>query len=310
MPKKVYLITGGAGFIGSAIARRLLQKNNRVIVLDNLLTGFRENVPSGAEFIYFDVSDKKHYDKLKKIKVDVVLHLAAQSSGEISFDNPVFDLDVNLRGTVLLIDWCVKNRVKRFVDASSMAVYGDNYRKAIKEDFIATPKSFYGINKLACEHYLRLYSAGGLKFTTFRMFNVYGPGQNIKNVRQGMASIYLYYLLNKKPILIKGSLERYRDFVYIDDIVDAWIKVIDKKNSYGKIYNLGSGQKTKVSRLVKELITSCGYKKYPISVKGKTPGDIFGSLSDITLIKKDIGWKPKVSLKEGIKKMVEFYKKA
>jgi len=193
-----------------------------------------------------------------------------------------------------------------------MAVYGDNYRKAIKESFSACPKSFYGINKLACEHYLRLYGTKGLEYTALRMFNVYGPGQNIDNIRQGMASIYLYYILKKKPILVKGSLDRYRDFVYIDDVVDCWIKVIDNKKTYGKVYNLGSGRKTRVSQLLKELISSSGYnsQEYPVNVKGNTPGDIFGSFSDINLIKEDISWIPKIGLKDGIKSMIKFYKKA
>jgi len=287
--KKTYLITGGAGFIGSAIARQLIKKGNKVIVLDNFLTGIRKNIPAGAKFVYFNIADEKEYAKLKNFKIDVVMHLAAQSSGEISFDNPVFDLDVNLRGTVLLLDWCLKKGVRRFIYASSMAVYGENKRKPLKESGVLNPLSYYGINKLACEHYIKLYAKRGIDFTNLRMFNVYGSGQNIENTRQGMASIYLYYILKNRPIIVKGSRNRFRDFIYIDDVVECWVKTVNNKKTYGKTYNLGTGRKTTVEELLQGLIKSSGYKKYPVVFRGSTPGDIFGSYANIDLIKKDLG---------------------
>jgi len=275
---KNVLITGGAGFIGSHIARRLISLNHTVTIIDNLSTGDEENIPTGADFIEADISKKKTYSFLSAKKFDAVLHLAAQSSGEVSNEKPDSDLKVNTLSTLLLLKWCAKNKIPRFMYASSMAVYGNPLHNPVSENEVCRPLSFYGISKMSSEHYIQHFSRQGLATTCFRMFSVYGPGQNMANMKQGMVSIFLTYLLKGEKIWVKGSGDRFRDFMYIDDVVDVWCSAIDNERTYGKIYNLATGKKTLVRKLVENEMTLFGVNPhtYPVKYKGITPADQFG----------------------------------
>ena len=279
-----------------------------MIVLDNLCTGYRENIPVESEFIYFDVAQPGYYNKLKNLKPAAVFHIAGQSSGEVSFDNPLYDFDVNARATLLMLDYCKTNEVKRFFYASSMSVYG-NKMKCVNENETPEPISFYGASKLASERYIDIYSKAGIASTAFRLFNVYGPMQNLNNMRQGMASIYMSFILNDKPVHVKGPLERYRDFIYIDDVIDCFIECFKNKNAENKIFNVASGNKTTILELLETMFNAAGQKKYEYRSEGSTPGDTFGIYADITKITSEIGWRPRVELGDGLKKMYEFYKK-
>lgn len=306
--RKKFLVTGGAGFIGSHLARRLIEQGHEVLVVDDLSTGNLTNVPADAGFLNADIGNAQTYDELTDRGVDAVLHLAAQSSGEVSDADPVADLRSNTMGTVRLLDWCLRSGVKRFIFASSMSAYGPDVDLPVTEDSRCQPASFYGISKLAAEHYIRLYREKGLDTTIFRLFNVYGPGQNLAHMKQGMASIYLAYILKKKPVLVKGSLERFRDLVFIDDVVDAWLLALDSPMAYGKTYNLASGRKTLVKDLVVKLLEAAGEDpdRYPIEKGQGTPGDIFGTYADTRLIKEDLGWEPRIELEAGLKQMVDW----
>ena len=183
-----YLVTGAAGFIGAAVARKLLSEGNQVTTIDNLFTGYKENVPDGCEFIYGSTSDKEVIDSLKDRKFDAILHIAGQSSGEASFEDPVYDLQTNAQSTVLLLDYARKTGCKKFVYASTMSVYGDHNPPKCDEETEVCPKSFYAIGKIASEHYMRIYSQNfGITCTALRLFNTYGVGQNMKNLKQGIA---------------------------------------------------------------------------------------------------------------------------
>jgi len=308
--KKDIIITGGAGFIGSHLARRLLAEGYKVWVVDDLSTGVDSNIPAGAEFIRMDISDSNSYSKMPAGKVCALLHLAAQSSGEVSHEKPGLDLTTNALGTLLLLNWCLENSVPRFVYASSMAVYGNVVALPVNERETCQPLSLYGISKLTAENYVHHFSRRGLKTTIFRMFSVYGPGQDLSNLKQGMVSIYMSFLLNKQPILAKGSKERFRDFIYIDDVVDAWVAAIDNEKTFGKTYNLGTGNKTFVWELIEEEIRTFGYdsKTYPVVYAEPTPADQFGLYADISQIKTNLNWSPKVSLAMGLEKMAEWAK--
>lgn len=307
---KHILITGGAGFIGSHLAKRCLQSGFEVTVIDNLSTGCIENLPKGVRFIEMDISNKKDYEKIFIYKFDAIFHLAAQSSGEISNECPDLDLEVNTLGTLLLLNFCKKQNISRFIYASSMAVYGDVENNPVSEATPCSPLSFYGITKLASEHYIQHYNNEGIDTTCFRMFSVYGPGQNLKNMKQGMVSIFLSYLLGNNEIWVKGSGERYRDFIFIDDVVDAWIIALSCRSTYGKIYNLATGVKTTVKELVEKEVMAFGHDpyKYPVRYEGNTPFDQFGLYADISCFKTDTGWKPTVSLNDGLEKMVGWAK--
>lgn len=305
MDVKHYLVTGGAGFIGAAIARALIARGDRVTIVDDLSTGARGNVPAGAAFVLADLRSEPAVASLDGRGIDAVLHLGAQSSGEVSHDDPLADFDVNARGTFLLLRWAERCEIMRFLFASSMAVYG-SVEGPVAEDRPLAPMSFYGASKVSAEAAVSLFGRHGGSPTTFRMFNVYGPGQNLANLRQGMASIYLAYLLRGEPIVVKGSLDRYRDLVYIDDVVAAWLRALDDRTSVGATYNLGSGRKTTVRELVDGLVRAAGHAPggYAVTMAAGTPGDVHGSVADITHISRELGWTPRVALDEGLRRMV------
>ena len=305
-----YLVTGGAGFIGSNVAKRLLDNGHQVVIIDNVTTGQEENLPPGARFVNLDISQSEGIEMIPNEHFDGVLHLAAQSSGEISHDNPSHDLTTNALGTLLLLEWCRENQAGHFLYASSMSIYGLTDQVPVHEDQALDPYSFSGISKQAAEQYVRHYAKLGLDTTILRMFNVYGPGQNLGNMKQGMVSIYLAYIARGESIEVKGSLDRFRDYVYIDDVVDAWVACLENPACFGQVYNLGSGQKTLVKDLLPQLISAWGEDPavYPFEELGGTPGDQFGIYPDISSLRNDTDWEPQVSLTEGLSRMVAWAK--
>jgi len=304
---KRYLVTGAAGFIGSAIAQRLVDEGNEVWTIDNLSTGFRENIPKRVVFIEGDCQASESINQLGRTKFDAVIHFAGQSSGEISFDDPVYDLRTNTESTLRLIKFSLENNCKRFLYASSMSVYGEVEDKPITESHQTKPLSFYGVGKLASENYLRLYASKGLWPTSLRLFNVYGPGQNMGNLRQGMVSIYLAQLLKQEKVIVKGTLDRFRDFIFVDDCVDAVVSIIEEKRSYGSIFNVGTGVKTTVKELLEKMMAISDMEKQIVIEKG-TPGDQKGIYADISLAKSQLGFKCRYSLDAGLRKMIDWAK--
>jgi UDP-glucose 4-epimerase len=290
------------------VARALIARQVAVVVADNLSTGYRENVPPEAEFVEMDVGDPAHYVRLDRIEFGSVFHLGAQSSGEASFADPWYDFRSHAAATFLLLEQCRKRGVKRFVYGSSMSVYGDPQYLPVDERHPTNPKSFYGAGKLAAEGYVRLHSGLGLDTTIFRMFSVYGPGQNLANKMQGMASIYLSYMLEGAPITVKGSKERFRDLVYIDDVVSAWLHAWGDSRSFGQTYNLGTGAKTTVEALLRNLAESFDAPDYPVEFAAGTPGDQHGMVASIDKLKSELGWAPAWALGPGIAAMVKSYR--
>ena len=190
-----------------------------------------------------------------------------------------------------------------------MAVYGDTPDTPISILQSPHPKSYYGISKLAGEYYVDAFS-DRLHTTSFRMFNVYGPGQDMENIRQGMASIYLYYFMKGQPIMVKGSKDRSRDFIYIDDVASAWCKAGDEPKTFGKKYNLGSGKKTTVEELLRLMAEKWGDSNYPVEFKEGTPKDIFCSYADIRELVTDLGWKPETTIEKGLEAFIAWVKKS
>ncbi|MBI5240583.1 MAG: NAD-dependent epimerase/dehydratase family protein [Elusimicrobia bacterium] len=306
---KSFVVTGGAGFIGSCLARRLVAGGGRVLVLDDLSAGFKRNVPSGALFRKVDLSDDRALARVRPpAKLDAVFHLAAQSSGEASFDDPRRDVAVNHLATYNLLDWSARHRCRRFVFASSMSVYGDVPAGSgrVAEGRPPAPASFYGCNKLASEATIRAFSRhAGLGCTILRLFNVYGPGQNMLNMKQGMVSIYMSYLMNGLPIRVKGSLGRSRDFVYVEDVVDAFLRGAASPRAAGRTYNVGTGVRTSVRALLRELLGAYGLRDWRrwVEVAGRTSGDVSGFASDPSSIRRELGWRPRWPLSRGIPQM-------
>ena len=240
----------------------------------------KKNIPNGIKFYKFDLSNYKKFNKLPKC--DYILHLAGQSSGDISFDDPIIDLKKNTQSTLNLIKYGIKCKAKKIIYASSMSVYGDLEKKKYSEKLISDPKSCYGVSKLSSEIYLKIFSKK-LDYVIYRMFNVYGPGQDLDNLRQGMVSIYLSQAIKNKRINVKGSLDRIRDFVYIDDVVDIWINSINKKIKNETI-NLCTGKPTSVKKLlsfIKKLVPET-----KIIRQKSTRGDQLKSVGDVNKINK------------------------
>ena len=299
-----YLVTGAAGFIGAAIAGRLLKEGHACTTIDNLFTGSREHVPEGCEFIEGDVSDPALIASLKDRRFDAILHIAGQSSGEVSFDDPVYDLHTNTQSTILLLKLAREIGCRRFLYASSMSVYGDHDPPLCDENTPAVPKSFYAVGKLASENYMRIYSGYGIACTALRFFNVYGIGQNLSNLRQGMASIFLAMAIRDRHVTVKGSKDRFRDFVYVDDVVDAVIKCLDREEGYA-CYNVCTGVATKVETVVETIRRNLPYE-VTVEYSGATPGDQFGIYGDCGKLRSELGWEPGVDFSAGMEKMVRW----
>lgn len=302
-----YLVTGAAGFIGSAIAKNLTTLGHRVITIDNLSTGIENNIPEGVEFILGDCGESSVYETIPRIKFDAIYHVAGQSSGEISFDNPIYDIRTNAESTLLLLKYALDNSCNRFIYAGSMSVYGKKTDRPINEDEDCNPESFYGVGKLASEHYMRIYQQYGINSTCLRLFNVYGPGQNLDNLRQGMISIFLAQMLEKGHILVKGSPERFRDFIYIDDVVECFIRCTQRPESYGRNINIATGRKTSVKTVIDALINAQD-RNITVEYAGQTSGDVHGIYANTDLMKSILGMDKCVSLEMGIIRMVEWAK--
>lgn len=279
------LITGVAGFIGSHVARRFLTEGYQVVGVDDLSGGKLENVPPGIDFIKGDLSLAETIGQIPA-GCEMILHLAGQSSGEISFDDPVADLQKNTISTLNLIRYGIANKTERIVYASSMSVYGAVPDEPISEQRDPKPLSCYGVGKLASEGYLRVYK-DQLPFVALRMFNVYGPGQDLSNLRQGMVSIYLAQALNNGRIEVKGNTNRFRDFVYIDDVVEAWWRAASYPSARNQVLNLGTGFKTTVGELLEKICVNIPGSQF--FVQGSTPGDQTGIFADVGRLQEILG---------------------
>ena len=302
---KRYLITGGAGFIGGAILRRLVAGGHSVTILDLPEKVERTVLPPGVNIVAGDIASTETFSRLAP-PFDAVFHLAAQTSARVSHEDPQRDIHVNAGGTLLLAQWCIRHHVPRLLYGSSMGIYGNPADLPVKETTLPAPASFYGVTKLAGEHYLRAHVPAGLQPTSFRMFNVYGPGQDMANMKQGMISVYLAYVHAGKPVEVTGSLDRFRDFIYIDDIVDAFLLALNAEQSHGETYNLGFGTTHTVREVLDMLIEACGHdpRTYPVRQVEGHAGDTFGICSDSTKFRSAFGWEPKVTLGDGIRRMV------
>ena len=298
------LVSGVAGFIGSHVASRFLKEGYEVIGVDDLSSGKIENIPEGVQFIKADLANKADVNNLPG-GCQCILHLAGQSSGEISFDDPVLDLERNTVSTLNLIQYGIKNSCDRIVYASSMSVYGEVDDYASSENLHPEPLSCYGVGKLASEGYLKVYQ-NKLPYVVLRMFNVYGPGQDLNNLRQGMVSIFLAQALKMGKIKVKGNLNRYRDFIYIDDVVEVWFRSAIELSAKNHILNVGTGVKTTIGELLEKICNSVDGSEF--FVQGSTPGDQNGIFADNSKIKNILGINSFTSLDNALPNFVRWAK--
>ncbi len=302
---KEVLVTGAAGFIGAAVAKKMLLEGYTVVTVDNLSTGFIDNVPEGVIFYEGNLQDPDVIKQLEKYKFETIFHIAGQSSGEISFDDPVYDLQSNTQSTILLILLSLKINCKKFIYASTMSVYGTQTELPVDEKRLCIPVSFYSVGKLASENYMHIYKNMGIDFFSLRLFNVYGPGQNLNNMRQGMISIYLSQALENGEIIVKGDKNRFRDMIYIDDVVNAFFAAHESTLTGYNIYNVCNSIKITVEDVIKN-IQALVDKNLKVEYVGSTPGDIFGIYGTNEKIRKELKWNPKIGIEEGMSRMYKW----
>ncbi len=306
---KSFLVTGGAGFIGSHLADALIKKGYRVIVFDNESTGLRQNVPGKAVFYHGDVRNPEDLEVVYRQGLDGVFHIAGQASIVQSFKTPVDDLATNVAGTINVLQACIQYKVPRLLFASSMTVYGNPKTQPVPENEFIEPISYYGITKFAAESYVTATARRNdlsfpLNVTSFRMFNVYGERQRLDNPYQGVLGFFLGNLLRQEPICIYGDGEQTRDFIYIRDVVKAWISSLDNPSTYGQVFNLGFGEGTSINKLVDAVLAAGGLSRenYPVVYGPERPGDIRCVAADILRISRAVGWRPNTKLVDGIKR--------
>jgi UDP-glucose 4-epimerase len=301
--KKV-LITGGFGFVGSRLVRHLRGRGLEVVVMEHPQAQAPADI-GDVQVLRADITDEASLAGAPLAGVDAVLHLAAQSSGPRSFSIPVIDIKLNVLGTANVINWCAANNVERLLFASSFVVYGDHSdREVLDESTCCRPKSVYAGNKLAGEHLLvSLAQPKGIRWNALRMFNVYGPGQDITKPDQGVVGIFMNMLRNTDVVQVKGSLQRFRDLICIDDVVQGWDRCLGS-TSYNQAYNLGTGEKTTFETLIRSVAAVMGkVDRLRIEELPGTPGDLRGVVADLTRIRKDLGYAPAVPLGKGIETM-------
>ena len=295
------LITGGAGFIGSHIAERMMKKGHQVVVFDNLYQKSKWQMPNNIEFIQDDVRNIEALEMASK-DVDYIFHQAALISGVESFEKPEETIEVNAGGTLNVLTVALKNNVKKVLFASSCAVYGDNLAPH-KEDTALNPKSPYAISKMNAEISLMMYfKKHGLKTSSLRYFNVYGPRQDSDSAYAAVIPIFIKNALNDKPLIIYGDGLQTRDFISVHDVVSANELLMEKGD--GKIFNIASGIETNLNDLAEMIINLTGSNSTIIHEKVRDK-DIYKSKANISKIK-DNGFEPKINLEQGLKALIEY----
>ncbi|WP_114993560.1 NAD-dependent epimerase/dehydratase family protein [Synechococcus sp. UW179A] len=297
------LVTGGAGFIGGHIARDLISRGFIVDIIDNLKTGNILNIPDSANFFYIDSANSDIFRILNQ-SYDIIYHFAGQSSVEISYRDIMYDFNSNLASTVNILEFARKVKPRHLIYASSMSVYGGEDTSARSEDSVLLGSNPYALGKMTSEKYLQLYNKFGISSTAVRLFNIYGPGQNLVNLSQGMLSIYLAQALNSPSVLVKGSLDRSRDFVHIYDVLKFLRKIEFNELAFNQSVNICSGISTTVGSILNDIEFVLN-KQLDITVAGSTPGDIPHMLGDTSKLFNITSLKASTTIRRGIQTMVE-----
>jgi UDP-glucose 4-epimerase len=300
------LVTGATGFIGSHLCLRLLDLGMEVHGLDDLSRGSLKRAKilenSGMSLHKADVRDwATVHEVLHEVKPDAVIHLAALISVEESIRMPELYMEVNAEGTRNIVRAASNVGSGRLIYASSAAVYGNPIRLPITEDHPTSPLSPYGLSKLMGERYVTSEFIGREKPVILRIFNVYGPGQNPEYA--GVITKFMERLSQGDPPIIFGDGEQTRDFIHVDDVVEAFIRSLDTPLNETAVLNVGSGRPFKIIELARMMIRLYGLNVEPIHVPPR-PGDVRGSYADISLAKRLLRWNPKISLEEGLRRLI------
>ena len=298
-------VTGGAGFIGSHLVDRLIEDGHTVQVIDNLYTGNKEFVHSKAQFVELDIRDQNLYSVLEEFRPDYIFHEAAQTEVSTSMSDPMLDCDINLMGLINLLNAAVKLDVKKFLMPSSAAVYGNLDTLPLNEEMLGNPSSFYGLTKLTTEHYLRIYhEAFGLPYICYRYSNVFGPRQG-NGGEGGVISIFAKAIVQGSPIIIYGDGKQTRDFIYVDDVVEA--NILGIQHQVTGIYNVSTGISSSINLLVDEFRNISG-KDIEVVYDKPRLGDIRDSVLATDKSEKELLFTAKYNLHDGLIKTYEYFK--
>jgi len=303
------LVTGGAGFIGSHLVDKLMAEGYEVAVLDDLSTGKSENISqhdsdSKFSFVRGDITSKEDVQKSLE-GVDAVVHEAALTSVPLSIEKPELVNKVNVEGTKTLLEESASAGVKRFVYASSCAVYGEVNELPIHEDAALKPMSPYGESKLAAEAQCKsFYDERGLETVCLRYFNVYGPRQTF-GPYAGVILHFLERLKANKPPIIHGDGEQTRDFVYVNDVVRGSLLALTRKEAAGQVINIGTGAATSINQLCGAVLKITGRTDLEPVHEEARPGDIRRSRADLSKAEEILGYQPRVPLEEGLRELIE-----
>lgn len=306
---KTFLVTGGAGFIGSHIIRRVLKEGGSVRVLDNLSTGKRDRLQDmerSIEFIEDDLTDRSVCDAAAR-GVEFVLHQAAIPSVHRSIQDPLGTNQTNITGTLNLLESCRKQGVRRLVYAASSSAYGDTEILPKQEDMPANPLSPYALQKLVGERYCTLYNnLYGLETVSLRYFNVFGPSQDPYSEYSAVIPKFATRLQSGQSLVVYGDGEQSRDFTYIDNVVEANMLALRAPRAAGAVINVGCGQRLTLNQLIRFLEEILGTRA-EVDYQQPRRGDVRHSLADISLAQDLLGYQPKVVVKEGLRRTVDFF---
>lgn len=305
-----YLVTGGAGFIGSHITEELIKRGEEVRVLDNFLTGKRENIApflSDIDLIEGDIRDFSQCQKAVK-GIDYVLHQAALPSVPRSVSDPITSNEINITGTLNMLTASKEEGIKSFVFASSSSVYGDAQRLPKKEGNEGNPLSPYALGKLTGEQYCRIFSQlYGFNTVCLRYFNIFGPRQDPFSQYAAAIPNFVTKILKSENPIIYGDGEQSRDFTFVSNVVEANLLASQAQNVSGEVFNIACGSRTTVNVLVDEIKTVLG-KDIPSNFTDPRPGDVRHSHADISRAVEKLNYKPLITFKEGLEKTISWYK--
>jgi len=303
--KKTVMVTGAAGLIGAAVVKRLLKQRYRVIACDNFsIGGWNENA---QDLIWerLDISSPEISDVLTKHSVNAVVHCAAHPGGR-SLKEPVDDVQVNALGSMRIFDWCARNQAS-VVYLSSSAIYGSDQPHApLKETDLARPGTIYAVCKVACENYLRILGEGyGLNWTVLRLFATYGAGHK-PSLHQGIVNIVLTQLRSGNRVVSKGSLERVRGLVYVDDAAEAIAQSLFNSKAKHQIFNIAHDEAVTIRRLIEAVTSTLGSNLRDINIveEAGTVGDTFYNYADCTKAREILGFEAKFDLNKGLTEYV------
>ena len=307
MIQKTVLVTGGAGFIGSHLVDRLISLGHRVVVVDDLSSGRLHNLDRAAVFYHTSINNPSVEEIVRNEQPDIIAHHAAQVSISESVRDPIRDAEINIQGTLRLIEISRRFGVGKFIFASSGgALYGEPDQNPCSEQHPVRPISPYGLSKFSAEGYLGMYhNIYRLPYVALRYGNVYGPRQD-PHGEAGVVAIFARAMLEGKQPRIFGSGLQERDFIYVDDVIDANIAAMDEGQGE---YNVGTGAATSVSQIFDMLKGILKYKWTPTFGPAK-PGEVFSISLDSTKLQREMGWMPKLSLEQGLAQTVDHLRSA